>query len=141
MNQTKYGLRVELDVPYPEAIERATVELQKQGFGVLTTIDVRETLRKKLDQDFRRYVILGACNPMLAHRALQAELEIGLLLPCNVIVYEEKPGRSVVAAMAPLAALGIVESAALEGVAKEADSRLRAALESLERVPSGKGSA
>lgn len=132
MEETKYGLRVVLDVPYEKAIELATAELQKQGFGVLTKIDVKETLKKKLGEDFRRYVILGACNPVLAHQALGAELEIGLLLPCNVIVYEDSPGRSVLAAMAPLTALGIVESDALQGVAREADQRLRTALQALE---------
>lgn len=132
MEESKYGFRTRLNVSYEEAIERATAELQKQGFGVLTSIDVRETLKKKLGEEFRRYVILGACNPTLARQALGAELEIGLLLPCNVIVYEEEPNRSVVAAMAPLAALGIVGSESLEGVAKEADRRLRAAVAALE---------
>jgi len=100
----------------------------------LTTIDVKHTLKAKLDRDFRQYVILGACNPPLADRALHAEVEVGLLLPCNVIVYETTPTSSVVAAMAPLAALGIVgENPALAGVAREADDRLRAALSQLER--------
>jgi uncharacterized protein (DUF302 family) len=90
-------------------------------------------LKQKLDRDFRKYVILGACNPPLADRALHAELEIGLLLPCNVIVYELSPGRSAVAAMAPLAALGIVgDNRELQAVATEADRRLRAALVKLE---------
>ena len=90
--------------------------------------------RPKLDREFRKYVILGACNPPLADRALHAELEIGLLLPCNVVVYESEPGRSVVAAMAPIAALGIVgDNAQLESVAKEADERLRRALQSVEK--------
>ena len=97
MHETKYGLRVELDIPYEKAIDEVTDELKKQGFGVLTTIDVKETLKRKLNEEFRRYVILGACNPVLAHRALDTELEIGLLLPCNVVVYEEGVG-SVVAA-------------------------------------------
>jgi uncharacterized protein (DUF302 family) len=131
VDETRYGLRVELQASYETAIERITAELKKQGFGVLTTIDVRETLRKKLDREFRRYAILGACNPELAHRALQAELEVGLLLPCNVIVYEVEPGRTVVAAMAPLAALSIIASGSVADVAKEADRRLRAALESV----------
>jgi uncharacterized protein (DUF302 family) len=94
---------------------------------------VQQTLKQKLDRDFRKYVILGACNPPLADRALHAELEVGLLLPCNVIVYEIAPGRSVVSAMAPLAALGIVgDNPRLQDVAKEADTRLRAALAALE---------
>jgi uncharacterized protein (DUF302 family) len=133
MEDTRYGLKVSLPIPYDEAIGRATDALKAQGFGVLTTIDVKQTLKAKLDRDFRKYLILGACNPPLADRALQAELEVGLLLPCNVIVYETSPSSSVVAAMAPLAALGIVgENAALGQVASEADRRLRQALVSLE---------
>ena len=134
MIETRYGLRASLDVPYERAVEQATTALKAEGFGVLTTIDVKETLKLKLDRDFRKYVILGACNPPLADRALHAELEIGLLLPCNVIVYETEPGRSAVAAMAPLAALGVVgDNPELTGVAQEADERLRRALTSLER--------
>ena len=133
MEESRYGLKVSIPVPYEEAVARATDALRLQGFGVLTTIDVRETLKAKLDRDFRKYVILGACNPPLADRALHAELEVGLLLPCNVVVYETGPSSSVVAAMAPLAALGVVgENAALADVAREADRRLRQALESLE---------
>ena len=121
---------------YDEAVLRATNALKSQGFGVLTTIDVKQTLETKLDRDFRQYVILGACNPRLAHRALQAELDVGLLLPCNVIVYETSPSTSVVAAMAPHAAVGIVgDNAGLTQVAHEAEARLRHALESLESVP------
>jgi uncharacterized protein (DUF302 family) len=134
MEETGYGLKVSLAVPYDEAVARATDALKAQGFGVLTTIDVRQTLKAKLDRDFRKYVILGACNPPLADRALHAELEVGLLLPCNVIVYETSPSSSVVSAMAPLAALGIVgDNAALADVAHEADRRLRAALSTLEQ--------
>ncbi|HET9361915.1 MAG TPA: DUF302 domain-containing protein [Vicinamibacterales bacterium] len=133
MEDTRYGLRVEIPGSYEEAIERATEALKAQGFGVLTTIDVRQTLKQKLNRDFRKYVILGACNPPLADRALHAELEVGLLLPCNVIVYELAPGRSVVSAMAPLAAMGVVgDNRELQAVAGEADRRLRAALVTLE---------
>ena len=134
MDETRYGLRVSLDVPYEEAVSQATDVLKSQGFGVLTTIDVKQTLKNKLNRDFRKYVIMGACNPQLADRALHSELEVGLLLPCNVIVYETGPSSSVVAAMAPLAALGIVgENQQLAGVAREADQRLRNALASLEK--------
>jgi len=132
MKETRYGLGVDLAVPYETAIERATEALGREGFGVLTTIDVQQTLKKKLDRDFRRYVILGACNPVLADRALRAELEIGLLLPCNVIVYEREPGTSTVAAMAPLPAMGLIGNPEVEAVAREADARLRAALGRLE---------
>jgi uncharacterized protein (DUF302 family) len=132
MEETAYGLRTEVSVPYEQAVETVTAALKEEGFGVLTSIDVKETLKKKLDADFRRYVILGACNPPLAHRALQAEPEIGLLLPCNVVVYETEPGRSAVAAMAPLAALGIVANPELQEVAKDADARLRRVIDTLE---------
>lgn len=133
MQETPYGLRVSVPLPFERAVEKATAALKTQGFGVLTTIDVQQTLKTKLDRDFRKYVILGACNPALADRALHAELEVGLLLPCNVVVYETGPASSVVAAMAPLAALGIVgDNLALAGVARDADSKLRAALAEIE---------
>ncbi len=134
MEETGYGLKVVVPLAYEEAVDRATAALKTQGFGVLTTIDVKQTLKAKLGREFRKYVILGACNPPLADRALHAELEVGLLLPCNVVVYETGPASSVVAAMAPLAALGIVgDNAALSEVAREADRRLRAALSELEQ--------
>ena len=136
MQETRYGLRLDLNIPYDDAVERATAALKEEGFGVLTTIDVKQTLKQKLDRDFRKYVILGACNPSLADRALHAELEIGLLLPCNVVVYEREAGTSAVAAMAPLPAMGIVGNAELETVAREADARLRRALQRLEAAPS-----
>jgi uncharacterized protein (DUF302 family) len=133
MEETRYGLRVVVPLTYEQAVERATEALKAEGFGVLTTIDVKQTLKQKLDREFRKYAILGACNPKLADRALHTELEIGLLLPCNVIVYESEPGRSVIAAMAPIAALGIVgENAELSGVAEDADQRLRRALAAIE---------
>lgn len=135
MEETNYGLKVALNLPYDAAVARTTDALRAQGFGVLTTIDVQQTLKAKLDRDFRKYVILGACNPPLADRALHAELEVGLLLPCNVVVYETGPTSSVVAAMAPLAALGIVgHNPALADVAREADDRLRAALTTVEKA-------
>src|SRR5688500_131256 len=100
VEETRYGLRIEIPLGYDRAVEHATAAINAQGFGVLTTIDVQQTLKQKLDREFRRYVILGACNPALADRALRAELDVGLLLPCNVIVYEVSPDRSVVSAMA-----------------------------------------
>ncbi len=135
MQDTRYGLKVSVNLPFEQAAEKATAALKTQGFGVLTTIDVQQTLKAKLDRDFRKYVILGACNPSLADRALHAELEVGLLLPCNVIVYETGPATSIVASMAPLAALGIVgDNPALADVAREADARLRAALNEVEKA-------
>ena len=108
MQETTYGIKIAVALPWDMAIARTTEALKAEGFGVLTTIDVQATLRMKLDREFRKYVILGACNPSLADRALQVELEIGLLLPCNVVVYENGPTETVVAAIAPLAALGVV---------------------------------
>ena len=137
MEHSLYGLSVTLSVPFDTAVADATAALKAEGFGVLTTIDVQHTLKTKLNREFRKYTILGACNPALADRALQAELEIGLLLPCNVIVYETAPEQSVVAAMAPLAALGVVgPNPALQEVAREADERLRRALAALESATS-----
>jgi uncharacterized protein (DUF302 family) len=135
MEESRYGLRVSLPLDYNDALDSTVDALKQEGFGVLTSIDVKQTLKQKLNKDFRRYTILGACNPTLASRALDRELEIGLLLPCNVIVYETEPGHSVVAAIAPVPALGIVGSRAdLHDVAAEADQRLRRALEKLGRV-------
>jgi uncharacterized protein (DUF302 family) len=133
MEDTRYGLRVDVPGTHDEALSRATEALKAEGFGVLTHIDVRKVMKEKLDREVAPYTILGACNPSLAHRALGAELEVGLLLPCNVVVYERAPGRCVVSAIAPLAALGIVgNNDELQAVAVEADRRLRAALASLE---------
>lgn len=140
MRDTRYGIGVDVALPYEQAVLRAIDELKNEGFGILTTIDVKQTLKQKLDKDFRKYTILGACNPPLAYRAFEHELEIGLLLPCNVIVYETAPDRSVVAAMAPVAAMGVVGgSPALKDVAREAEQRLRRALAALERAPAGTG--
>src|SRR6202521_2733696 len=137
MEQSQYGLSVTLPVAFDTAVKDTTAALKAESFGVLTSIDVQQTLKTKLNRDFRKYMILGACNPALADRALQAELEIGLLLPCNVIVYEAGTGQSVVAAMARLAALGVVgPNPALQEVAREADERLRRALAALESATS-----
>ena len=135
MQETNYGLRISIDAPYEETLSRATAALREQGFGVLTTIDVQQTLKAKLNRDFHKYVILGACNPPLADRALHAEPEVGLLLPCNVIVYEAGPTTTTVAAMAPLAAMSVVgDNPGLTEVAREADRRLRMALSQLEQT-------
>jgi uncharacterized protein (DUF302 family) len=119
------GFRRTLDLPYEQAIERTMAALKAEGFGVLTQIDIKATLKEKLNADFRRYVILGACNPALAHRALSANLDVGLLLPCNVTVYEEGAG-SVVTAVDPLAMLGsLAADPVMHGVAAEAGTKLR----------------
>lgn len=135
-NQENSGYRfgTTLAVPFDEAIERTTEALKAEGFGVLTTIDVRQTLKEKLDIDFEPYVILGACNPQLAHRALLAEHELGLLLPCNVIVHEHA-GTSVVSVVDPAQMLGVVgDNPELLAVAAEARERLRRVVATLGRT-------
>lgn len=128
----EYGLKVEVPLPYEQAVERTREALGTEGFGVLTEIDIRATLKKKLDIDFRRYVILGACNPSLAYQALSGERDIGLLLPCNVIVYEaDDPGKSVVAAIDPVKQLGMTGNAELEPISKEVRQRLERVLASI----------
>lgn len=128
-NDPAYGYTAHLaDVPFDDARVRITEALKSEGFGVLTEIDVTATLKAKLNRDFRRYVILGACNPQLAHQALEAELGIGLLLPCNVCVWEED-GGSVVSIARPDAMFQIVNRGDIQPVAQEADQRLRRALE------------
>jgi uncharacterized protein (DUF302 family) len=117
-------------VDYGRAVERVEAALQVEGFGILTRIDVRETMRKKLDVEFRPYVILGACNPPLAHRALSAEDTIGLMLPCNVVVAATDEGSEVAIAR-PHAMLDLANAEGLSDVADEAESRLARVLESL----------
>lgn len=129
-----YGVGTSVALDFAPAVERVKAALAAEGFGVLTEIDVAATLKTKLDVDFRPYVILGACNPSLAHRALTAERDIGLLLPCNVIVYaDDSPGRSVVAAMDPVVALELTGNASIRPVAEDVKSRLTRALEAVEK--------
>lgn len=125
MQDMHYGFGCTLNDPIEEAVNKTTEALKSEGFGVLTTIDVQATLRAKLGIERKPYIILGACNPNLAHRALHAEPEIGLLLPCNVIVYEDEPGISHVSIVDPLQMLGVVENDNLGTVATEAEERLR----------------
>lgn len=115
---------------FDEVIEKVTEALKKEGFGVLTEIDVQSTLKKKLDEDFRPYRILGACNPPFAHKALLAEDKIGAMLPCNVIV-QQRDNEIEVAAVDPVASMQAVENDKLEGIAKEIRSKLRSVIESL----------
>lgn len=129
--ETEIGIHVPLPISYAQAIERATAALKQEGFGVLTEIDVQATLKKKLDVDFQRYLILGACNPPLAHRALSADLDVGLVLPCNVVVYETGPNESMVALVDPLSMLGVIPSPALEPIAQDARERLVRVAETL----------
>lgn len=136
--ETPYGIGTRLPgVPYEEAVNWATEGLKEEGFGVLTEIDVQETLKRKLNAEFRRYVILGACNPPLAYRALGAELHLGLLLPCNVIVYEDG-ADSQVWTIAPLVALGIVDNPELAGVAREVDVKLQRVIDGLRARAAGR---
>ena len=132
MERKKYGIFTATNRAYPAAVEAVKAALKAEGFGVLTEIDVKETLKQKLDLDFRRYDIIGACNPPLAHRALEEELDIGLLLPCNVIVYEDDSGQCVVAALDPEAMMGFTGNEDLKSVAAEARARLERALSSIE---------
>jgi uncharacterized protein (DUF302 family) len=125
-----YGMTVTLQRPFGETVERVRAALKEQGFGVLTEIDVRATLQEKLGETIEDYLILGACNPPLAHRALEADRRIGLLLPCNVVVRSED-GHTVVEALDPQVMVTVSEQPGLRPVADDAAARLTAALESL----------
>ncbi|MEQ8414222.1 MAG: DUF302 domain-containing protein [Imperialibacter sp.] len=116
---------------FDEATEQVTAELKKEGFGVLTEIDIKETLKKKLDVDFRKYKILGACNPQFAYKALQSEDKIGVFLPCNVVVQEQANGEIEVSAVDPIASMGSVKNTDLEGIAKEVQQKLTRAINNL----------
>ena len=126
-----YGIRTTLDQPFDAALTAVRAALGDQGFGILTEIDLAATLKKKLDVDVAAQVILGACNPPLAHRALQAEESIGLLLPCNVVVRAAGQDRTVVEALDPLTMVEVTGNTALQAVADAAAARLRAALNAL----------
>lgn len=119
----QYGFSRTTELSFEKAVETVTEELKKEGFGVLTTIDVKETMKKKLNVDFKKYVILGACNPPFAYRALQVEEQVGLLLPCNVIVYEKDAG-SVVAIFDPMVMTDVMENEQMEPIANEVRERL-----------------
>ena len=127
-----YGFGLKVNLPYAEAVERTKAALKEQGFGVLTEVDIKRTMKEKRGVDFRPYVILGACNPPLAEQALATELDLGLLLTCNVDVYETE-GGSIVQAMDPEPVLGLVGNPRLEPLAREVKARLQAALTSLSR--------
>jgi uncharacterized protein (DUF302 family) len=127
----KYYFEKTTDYAFEEAIEKVTEELKKEGFGVLTEIDVQATLKKKLDVDFRKYQILGACNPPFAHKALQAENKIGAMLPCNVIVQELEDGKIEVATVDPVASMLAVENDKLGEIANEIRSKLQKVIENV----------
>jgi len=120
-----YAFTVHLDAPFEETLDRVTGALKDEGFGVITSIDVQHTLKEKIDVDFRKYAILGACNPKLANRALSTDPQVGLLLPCNVIVYEDEGADgTTISVVDPLGMLGGLEARELQGVADEAHARL-----------------
>jgi len=123
----EYGFSKSVDMAFEQAIEKITGELKKEGFGILTEIDVRDTLKKKLDVEFKKYKILGACNPPFAHKALELEENIGLLLPCNVVVYE-KDNKSVVSVFNPLIMNVFVDNKELSEIAGEVKQKLQNAL-------------
>ena len=125
-----YGFSKTVDLSFEDTINKVTEELKKEGFGILTTIDVKETLKNKIDVDFKKYTILGACNPTLAHKALQAEEEIGLLLPCNVIVYE-KDSKSAVSVFDPSLMTKVVENENLNPIAEKVKEKLQRVFDSI----------
>ena len=129
---TAYALRRELAVPFADAEARTRAALATEGFGVITEIDVRATMRNKLNLEFRPYVILGACNPSIAHQTLQAELDAGLLLPCNLVIYSgDQPGTSVVAALDPVAQLSLAGRDDIRPLAEQVRERLVRVLEAV----------
>ncbi len=127
----KYYFNKILDISFDEAIERVTEELKKEGFGILTDIDVQGTLKKKLDVSFRKYRILGACNPQFAYKALQNESRIGTMLPCNVIVQETEGGDVEVSAIDPISSMQAVQNPDLEGIANQVRAKLKSVVDSL----------
>ena len=132
---TRYGIGTTVPLDYDRAVDATRNALASKGFGILSEIDVAATMKKKLGVDFRPYVILGACNPPLAHRGLTAERDLGLLLPCNVIVYAaDEPGHSVVAAMDPVEALELTGNESIRPIAEEVKERLTSVLRQVERA-------
>jgi uncharacterized protein (DUF302 family) len=125
-----YGYKKTLTAPFEQVVKKTTDELKKEGFGILTEIDVKATLKKKLDVDFDKYVILGACNPPFAYQSLQAERDIGLLLPCNIIVYEQQ-SKTFVSAILPTIAMNMVKNDELRTIAEEVEQKLKKVIDSI----------
>jgi len=121
----EYAFTTVLNISYEDAISKVTDALKEEGFGILTEIDVKATLKKKLDVDFRKYVILGACNPPYAYRTLKADLDVGLLLPCNVIVYETDDKKACISAINPISALEVIKNQELREIAEEVTVKLK----------------
>ncbi|HSN75575.1 MAG TPA: DUF302 domain-containing protein [Anaerolineae bacterium] len=134
MSEPLLGITTVLTLDYDQALEQTIAALKEQGFGVLTEIDVKATMKTKLDVDFQRYVILGACNPPLAYQALSTDKSVGLMLPCNVVVYDNGDGTSTVSALNPMAAIGVVGNANLDAMATAATAKLTAAIERLSQM-------
>lgn len=130
MGNSDYGYRKKVGVAFEEAIENTKQELKKEGFGVLTEIDIKSTLKNKIDVDMESYTILGACHPPSAYQSIQSEIEIGLMLPCNVIVYQ-KDNEVYVSAIKPSVAMGMIENNTLGEVATDIESRLKKVIDSL----------
>ena len=126
-----YGFTKQLSIPFEEAIEVVTEALKKEGFGILTEINVKEKFKEKLGIDFKKYVILGACNPSNAHKAILAEENIGLMLPCNVIVYE-KEDRTVLSIIKPSTAMGLIDNDELKQIAESVEAKLKKVFDSIE---------
>lgn len=125
-----YGFKKEIDLPFKKAEEVVTEELKKKGFGILTKIDVKEKFKEKLGIEFQNYVILGACNPPYAHKSILAEEDIGLMLPCNVVIYE-KEGKTVLSIIRPSIAMGMIENEALKQIAIEVEAKLKEVFDSI----------
>ncbi len=125
-----YGYKRQVALSYEDAVEKVRQELQKEGFGVLTEIDVKATLKKKLNVDFGKYIILGACNPPFAYKALQAERDVGLVMPCNVIVYEDK-GKTFLVSTLPTVTMGVVKNEKLAPLAVEVENKLKKVVDSI----------
>lgn len=126
----QYGYKKQINMRFEEAVEKTRAALAEEGFGILTEIDVKATMKNKLDIDYDNYLILGACNPPFAHEALQAEKEIGLLLPCNVIVYEDD-GKVFVSAILPTVAMGMVDNQSLADIANTVEEKLKKAVDAV----------
>lgn len=126
-----YSFSKKVNLSYEQAIEKTREELKKEGFGVLTEIDVRDVLKKKLDVEFKKYKILGACNPPFAYQALQSEEQIGLMLPCNLIVYEDDRGLTTVAAIDPIASMQAIHNPDLIKIAGQVQQKLKKVIEQI----------
>jgi uncharacterized protein (DUF302 family) len=126
-----YYFNKTLDMSFAAAIQKVTEELKKEGFGIMTEIDVKAALKKKIDVDFRKYQILGACNPSYAHKALLAEDKIGTMLPCNVIVQEKEDGKVEVAAIDPVASMQAIKNENLKGIALEVQAKLKQVIDNI----------